>query len=88
MTDTFTLGVPSIARDLRLKPQARKVLAHLEKHSSISPLEAQNVYSVWRLAASINEIRKAGYKVLTQLREDAMGHKYARYNLVKSQAIN
>jgi hypothetical protein len=70
---------PSIADELRLKPQARKVLAHLKSRHSISPLEAQNVYGVYRLAASIHELRNAGFIIETQNKKDAAGHKYARY---------
>jgi Helix-turn-helix domain len=77
---------PSIANDLRLKPQARAVLRHLERGLSISPLEAQAVYSVFRLAASINELRRAGYNIETELRQDGAGHRYARYRLVKHPA--
>jgi hypothetical protein len=80
-TDTITLGVPTIADDLRLKPQARKILAHLRSGQSISPLEAQNVYAVYRLAASICEIKKLGYKIDGVIKQDASGHKYKRYSL-------
>jgi hypothetical protein len=83
--DTFTLGVPnSIADDLRLTPQARKILSHLKKGLSISPLEAQAVYAVFRLAARIREIRLAGYRISTENKRDATGHKYARYWLNRS----
>lgn len=80
--DTFTLGNPSIADDLRLTNQGRKILAHLKRGQTISPLEAQAVYGVYSLAGRIFEIRGAGYKVNTKLKEDASGHRYARYNLV------
>jgi hypothetical protein len=79
--ENISLGVPSIADDLRLKPQARKVLAHLRAGKSISPLEAQNVYAVYRLAASIYEIKNAGYKIAKVIKQDEAGHKYARYSL-------
>jgi hypothetical protein len=78
---TLTLGVPTLADDLRLKPQARKILAHLRAGKSITPMEALTVYSIFRLAASIFEIRKLGYNVETDVREDEQGHKYARYTL-------
>lgn len=72
---------PSIADDLRLKPQARKILRHLRSGKTISPLEAQNVYGVYRLAASIFDIRQLGYNVKTVRKQDEAGHKYARYSL-------
>lgn len=80
-SENITLGVPSIAKDLKLKPQARKVLAHLLAGKNITPLKAQNVYGVYRLAASIREIRLAGYNVVTNLKKDEGGHQYAKYTL-------
>ena len=68
-------------RELRLKPQARRILRHLEKSASISPMEALIVHGVYRLAASIHEIRKEGFKVYTTMHKDASGKKYARYHL-------
>lgn len=73
-------------RELHLKPQARKVLRHLEKEGSLSPLEALFVYGIYRLSASIHEIRKQGWKVLTTMHEDASGKKYARYHLATQKA--
>jgi hypothetical protein len=72
-------------RELRLKPQARKVLRHLEK-DSLSPMEAWGVYGIYRLAASIHEIRREGFKVLTTMHEDAAGKKYARYHMATRTA--
>ena len=36
-----------------MKPQSRRILRHLEKKTSITPLEALGVYGVYRLAAVI-----------------------------------
>jgi hypothetical protein len=80
--ESISLGVSqSIADDLKLFPQTRKVLAHLEAGKSISPLEAQNVYGIYRLAGRIHELRRAGYQVRMERREDEMGHRYGRYFL-------
>ena len=67
-------------RELRLKPQARKILLHLERQS-ISPMEALLVHGIYRLSASIHELRAEGFKVLTTMHKDASGKKYARYHL-------
>lgn len=72
---------PSLADAINLYPQTRKVLVHLEKHGSISPLEAMGVYKITRLAARINELRKIGFRIITDLREDATGTRYASYAL-------
>ena len=78
-----TIGAtPTLSDDLNLKPQARKILSHMKRGNTISPLEAQNVFGVYRLAASIHDIRSAGYRVRTLHKRDEVGHKYARYELV------
>jgi hypothetical protein len=81
-TTTFTLGTPNVASDLRLKPQARKVLAHLLAGKSITPRKAEMVYSVGRLASRIFEIRQAGYPIKTEYMRDESDHPYGRYTLV------
>jgi hypothetical protein len=72
-------------RELRLKPQARKILLHLEKQS-ISPMEALLVHGIYRLSASIHELRREGFKVATTMHQDAAGKKYARYHLQSRKA--
>jgi hypothetical protein len=44
------LTPPSVAHDLRLTPQAKLVLSYLKKHGNISPMEAERVYGISRLA--------------------------------------
>lgn len=79
----ITLGTPNLATDLGLKPQARKILAHLEAGKPITPLKAQTVYGVYRLAASVHELRRAGYRIDSIVCADESGHKYARYSMLK-----
>lgn len=74
---------PSLAGALKLTPQARTVLAHLERYGSISPMEALVSYSVGRLGARVLEIRKAGYDIHTEYKRDGGGHPYGRYWLQK-----
>lgn len=78
----FEAVAPTIANDLRLKPQTKTVLRHLRKGQHISPMQALVVYSISRLAPCIHDIRKAGYNVSTEVKRDAQGHKYAQYALV------
>jgi hypothetical protein len=80
---TITLGTPNIATDLSLPPQARKILAHLEKGKSITPMEAMIVYHISRLSDCILKIRRAGYNVQMDERKDEVGARYARYTLVR-----
>lgn len=88
MSHTLTLAKPSIAGDLRLTPQARKILSHLESGKSITPSEAMVVYTISRLASCIREIRKAGYAVDMELRRDESGHKYGRYTMPKRETVH
>jgi hypothetical protein len=73
----------SIADDLTLKPQAKTVLRHLKRTGHISPAEALIVYGISRLAASIYDLRNIGYGIAMEMRQDAQGHKYARYSMGK-----
>jgi len=68
-------------QDIKLFPQTRKVLLHLEKRGSISPLEAFGTYGITRLAARVHELRKAGYSIVKSLNRDEAGKPYARYSL-------
>lgn len=73
----------SIADELKVTPQARKVLAHLKRHGHITPLKADAVYGIRRLASCIHEIRhKTPYGVNMRVLKDDSGHKYAYYTLV------
>lgn len=70
-----------LLKSISLKPQARRVLRHFRSRRTISPMEAIVSYGIFRLAASIHELRKAGYSITTDLRQDAGGHRYARYRM-------
>lgn len=71
----------TLADALSLEPLPRKILGHLERRKSISPMEALTVYGTSRLAAAIHKLREAGYDIVTSLQEDDVGHRYARYSL-------
>lgn len=83
--DLVLVRNPSIASDLSLKPQSKTVLRHLNTIGHITPMQALTVYGISRLAATIYDIRKIGYRVDKEMREDASGHRYARYSLVTVQ---
>lgn len=70
-----------LADMLNLKPQARKVLNHLTRKGSISPIEALHVYGIMRLAACIYDLRKIGIDIKTNMKADANGKHYARYEV-------
>lgn len=79
----ITIGAsPSIADELQLKPQTRKILAHLREHYSITPLKARGVYGIESLSSRISELRGAGYSIAADLMQDEAGKRYASYTLV------
>ena len=47
--------------------QAKNILAHLQQHKSITPLEALNQYGCFRLAAVILNLKKDGHEIETQI---------------------
>lgn len=71
-------------RELNVTPQARKVLRHLEKYKSITPLEALGVYGIFRLAARIYELRREGFDVVTINQRDENEKPYAKYVLARA----
>ena len=73
-------------RELNVSPQARKVLRHLEKYRSITPLEALGVYGIFRLAARVYELRREGFNVVTTMFRDENEKPYAKY--VLARAVN
>ncbi|MDD5395283.1 MAG: helix-turn-helix domain-containing protein [Thiothrix sp.] len=75
---------PTIFGSLKLQPQTRKILAHLNKRGSISPMEALVTYGCFRLAAQIFKLRQVGYNIVTDVRKDNVAHQYARYVLRKN----
>lgn len=70
-----------ITKLLKLKPQTRKILNHLSKFGSITPMEALTVYSIYRLSACIFDLRCTGINIMTTMKNDASGHRYARYEV-------
>ncbi|MFI4971119.1 MAG: helix-turn-helix domain-containing protein [Hyphomicrobiales bacterium] len=83
MPETLTIGTPNLAKDLRLSPQARKILAHLETGDTITNNESMLVYHVYRLSDVIMKIRRAGYHISTTMKVDGIGGQYASYKLTK-----
>lgn len=69
---TVTLPRPS---------QTSRILGHLARHDSITPVEALNLYGCFRLAARISDLRSAGHDIHTLYVKNAKGERYARYVL-------
>lgn len=59
--------------------QTDTVIKHLNKYGSISPLEAQSNYNIWRLAAVVNRLNGRGLKIESVMKTAPSGAKYAEY---------
>jgi hypothetical protein len=63
-------------------PQNKLILDHLYRTGEITQLEALNQYGIMRLASRINDLRKAGWRILTENTVNkATGKHYATYKL-------
>jgi hypothetical protein len=63
--------------------QSTQILIHLRQHGDITPLEALGQYRCFRLAARINDLRKDGYRIITEAQRGD-GKRWARYRLVET----
>ena len=45
--------------------QQERILEHLKKYGSITPLEALSIYGIYRLSVPIWRLRKQGYPIIT-----------------------
>lgn len=62
--------------------QVQSLLHHLVTVGSITPLEADEVHGIKRLASRIHDLKKIGLRVQRKMKKDIRGHKYAEYRLV------
>jgi hypothetical protein len=65
------------------KSQAYQILADLRKGRKITALDALTNYGCLRLGARIEELRKAGHKIITERITTKTGKHVARYELAK-----
>lgn len=59
--------------------QRETILRHLRDYGSISPLEARHVYGIERLASRIEELKRDDINIVTTMKKDARGKRYAEY---------
>ena len=60
--------------------QCKRILAYMQGHGSITPLDALEYCGSFRLSARIKDLRDAGYSIET-VNETKNGKTYARYFL-------
>lgn len=61
--------------------QMDTVRKHLLKYGSISPLEAQSNYNIWRLAAVVGRLKDSGLSITKTMKKAPSGAKYAEYRI-------
>lgn len=67
--------------------QCKQILAYIDLHGSITPLEALEYCGCFRLSARIKDLRDDGYSIVT-VREKKNGKSYARYFLEEENDDN
>lgn len=67
--------------------QTERVLTYMQKHGSITPLQALDDLGIMRLGARIWELKHDGYKIISALENGTNRHgeavRYARYTLME-----
>ena len=68
--------------------QFRMIIEALKKGEKITPLDALGRFGCFQLPARIFEMKRAGYKIKTEMVELCNGKRVARYYLPKSKGGN
>ncbi len=61
---------------------------HLRSGKTITQLEAIGLYSLFRLAARVHELKAKGWNIITTEKRDANGSVYAEYHLGEPAMLN
>jgi len=69
----------------RLSSQNAMILNFLESGGSLTPIEALEKFQCFRLAARMNDLRKKGYVIQTEILKDDNGKSYASYSIPKTE---
>lgn len=64
------------------KSQHELIIEHFRSGRSLSQMEALGVYSIHRLASRVDELRQMGWPIVTEMKHDRTGRRYARYSCV------
>ena len=65
--------------------QSAKVLYHLQNYGSLTALEALELFHCFRLAARVNDLKKAGHDIQMETKKLKNGKKVAEYFIPKIQ---
>ncbi len=58
---------------------------HLKSGRSLTQLESIGLYSAFRLAARVHELKARGWNIETHMKEDISGSTYAEYRLASNR---
>lgn len=70
-------------RQVLKRTQRENLIGHFKAGRSVSPVEAQVVYGIMRLAARVFDLEREGYSIKRVTRVDGKGQRYTRYSLVR-----
>ena len=63
--------------------QTAKILEHIERYGSITPLDALKEYGCMRLASRVSDLKRAGFQIVREMEtsknRDGEPVRYARY---------
>ena len=61
--------------------QKQRILNDLKGGLYITPMDALKEHGCFRLAAVVHSLKKRGYDIITNIKTDMNGSKYAEYSL-------
>lgn len=53
---------------LRMATQCEKILRHIKDYGSITAMEAMQEYGIMRLASRINDLRREGIEIVSEVK--------------------
>lgn len=62
--------------------QAQQILVHLQTGKTLSALQALKLFNCMRLASRINDLKKVGHEIVTDIVYENNKH-WANYRLIK-----
>ena len=70
--------------------QEEKIIDYMERHGSITPLEAMEEFGIMRLGARIYDLKESGVKIITETvtskNREGKQVRFARYRLERGNA--
>jgi hypothetical protein len=71
----------------RPSTQRQSILAHLEAGHTLTAVEALERFGCFRLAARVEELRRAGHEIVSEMIATPSGARVAEYRLVEKPVV-